>query len=161
MSVVVSDTSPIRALHHLDKLQLLQTFYGTVLVPSAVARELASPHGPSDTVDVVRFPFLVIRTPADSTEVQRLRLTLDVGEAEAIALALEVKAELLLIDEMAGRRAATAARLPHIGVLGILTRAKREGLIADVRSRVDRLRSETRFFVSDRLYRELLRDLGE
>jgi predicted nucleic acid-binding protein len=58
--------------------------------------------------------------------------TIDAGEAEAIVWAIELKATRL-IDEVAGRRAASAAGVPYMGVLGVLARAKRERLISEVR----------------------------
>jgi predicted nucleic acid-binding protein len=112
-------------------------------------------------VDVGSLSFLTVRAPADAARVQQLRTYLDPGESEAIALALEVRADALLIDELQGRAAAVAAGLNVIGVLGILQRAKHEGLIDQVRSRMDRLRNDTQFFISDRLYDEVLRSVGE
>jgi predicted nucleic acid-binding protein len=86
---------------------------------------------------------------------------LDIGEAEAIALAIELTPAILLIDEFAGRAVAAASGVPHIGVLGILARAKNEGLIHAIRPLLDRLRAELRFRVSDQLYTQYLRSVAE
>lgn len=161
MSLVVSDTSPLRALYHLGDHGLLHQLYGQILVPPAVEHELASPRGILASIDVRSIPFVFVIAPSDQLNVKRLESTLDRGEAEAIALALEVKADTLLIDESAGRAAAAAAGLAFVGVLGILGRAKQEGLITDVRSRLDRLRREIRFHISDRLFEEFLRSIHE
>ena len=159
--VVVSDTSPLRALQHLGETNLLPHFYRSVLVPPAVARELLSPRGMGAPVDVTSLPFVTVQAPTDAARVQYFRRQLDPGESEAIALAIEVQAEALLIDEFQGRAAATAAGLKIIGVLGILQRAKKEGLIDEVRSRMDRLRNDIQFFISDQLYDAVVRSAGE
>lgn len=90
-----------------------------------------------------------------------LRASLDVGEAEAIALAEEVKADIVLIDEMAGREAARIRGFKVLGTLGLLVRAKQSGLHPSVNPLIDRLRGELNFFISDELRRAILRQAGE
>jgi|SRR5687767_836666 len=160
MSLVVSDTSPIRALHHAGLVDVLRRLYGTVLVPPAVATELATPPPPFPGIDVRAFSFVVIRAPADARRVQQLLSVLDIGEAEAIALAIEVQTATLLIDEFAGRSVAAAAGVPHIGVLASW-RAKTEGLIGAIRPLLDRLRIQLKFRVSNRLYEQYLQSVSE
>lgn len=75
-------------------------------------------------------------------------------------LAVELGATLL-IDEIEGRAAAAAAGVPFIGVLGVLSRAKREGLVDEVRPLLDRLRSELRFRIAQKLYEQFLQAIGE
>lgn len=161
MSLVVSDTSPLVALHYLGDLTLLQTFFGSILVPPAVAMELKAPRGSGGSVDVSQFPYIEVRTPSNLAHLQKLMLTLDIGEAEAIALAIEVHADTILIDELDGRAAAARAGLERVGVLGVLARARREGLISNLRPRLDRLRNEMRFFIADALYGQVLHSVGE
>jgi uncharacterized protein len=161
VTLVVSDTSPLRALHHLGEHWLLHRFYGQILVPPTVADELAGPRGTAAPVDVRSIPFISVRAPSEDLRVRQLGATLDRGEAEAIALAIEVRADAILIDESAGRAEAARAGLNVVGVLGILGRAKREGLIPDVRSRLDRLRREVQFYISDRLYEGFLKSIDE
>ncbi len=90
-----------------------------------------------------------------------LRSSLDVGEAEAIALAEEVEADIVLIDEMAGRETACIRGFTVLGTLGLLVRAKQSGLHPSVAPLLDRLRSELNFFISDELRRTILRQAGE
>jgi predicted nucleic acid-binding protein len=85
---------------------------------------------------------------------------LDPGEAEAIQLALDLHAELLLIDESAGRRVARRLLIPHTGVLGVLAAAKHRGLISAVAPLFEKLRG-TGFWISDDLMARVLKDLGE
>ncbi len=85
---------------------------------------------------------------------------LDPGEAEAIQLALDLHAELLLIDESAGRRVARRLLIPHTGVLGVLAAAKHRGLIPAVAPLSEKLRS-TGFWISGDLMARVVKDLGE
>jgi hypothetical protein len=160
MSIVVSDTSPIRALHFLKQTALLQHLFGTVIVPPAVAIELAQPRNPFEPVDLSIMAFVEVRAPHDQQRVAQYAAALDIGEAEAIALAVELGATLL-IDEIEGRAAAAAAGVPFVGVLGVLARAKRHGLIDEVRPLLDRLRSELRFRIAQKLYEQFLEAIGE
>src|SRR5437016_8380113 len=160
MSIVVSDTSPIRALHFLKQTALLQHIFGTVIVPPAVASELAQPRTPFESIDLSIMAFVEVRAPHDHQRVAQYAAVLDAGEAEAIALAVELGATLL-IDEIEGRAAAAAAGVPFVGVLGVLARAKREGLINELRPLIDRLRIELRFRIAEKLYKEFLDANGE
>jgi predicted nucleic acid-binding protein len=71
----------------------------------------------------------MVATATDQERVQELRGYLDPGEAEAIVLAIELRADLLLVDERRGRRVASAAGLAITGLLGVIATAKRAGLI--------------------------------
>lgn len=102
MAVVVSDTSPLRALAHLDLLELLPRLFGRVFVPPAVAGELSVTVPGVASVDLVRLAFVEIRAPLDVAAVARLATRLGAGEAEAIALALETQPTALLIDNLDG-----------------------------------------------------------
>ena len=161
MAVVVSDTSPIRALAHLDLLPVLHALFGKVLIPPAVVRELLDPPDRFVSLVVADFSFLEVCSPADTGLVGRLRQTLDLGEAEAIALAGEVQAEARLIDEDVGRGVARRMGLLPLGTVGLLLRAKVRGLCGDIGPLLERLRSELRFFISESLFSKVVRLAGE
>jgi len=161
VSIVVSDTSPLRAFAFLDELPLLSEWFGEVLVPPAVAKELNDPRWGDVALDVGLIPFVRVQAPTDAARVGALRRHLHQGESEAIALAIEIRAELLLVDERDARRVAKASGLRTIGVLGLLLRAKSLGRIDAVEPRIRRLREELGFFVSDALVAEVLRNAGE
>ncbi|MCT7983462.1 DUF3368 domain-containing protein [Laspinema sp. A4] len=86
---------------------------------------------------------------------------LDPGEAEAIALARELNADRLLIDERKGRAVASRLGIKLTGVLGILIVAKRRELITEIKPLIDELIDISRFRVGDELYARVLQDVGE
>jgi len=161
MPVVISDTSPVRALAHLGRLDWLRALFGEVLVPPAVTAELASPPGTLKPVDVSQWSFLLIRSPSDLRRVLELRSVLDAGESEAIALAEELHAELILVDELAGREVARQCGLTILGTLGILVRAKQARLCPSVAPLLERLQKELNFFISSDVRDAILRQAGE
>jgi len=110
--IVVSDTSPILNLARIGRLELLPLLYHQVLIPPTVYAELTrSKVDLPPAIDLASAPWLIIAAAKDQNRVQELREELDPGEAEAIVLAIERRADLLLVDERRGRRTATAAGL--------------------------------------------------
>ena len=119
--IVVSDTSPVLNLARIGRLELLPSLYKQVLIPSAVYEEVtASKRDLPPVIDLALQPWLVIASANDQHRVQELRENLDPGEAEAIVLAIERRADLLLVDERRARRTATAAGLTVTGLLGVV-----------------------------------------
>jgi len=159
--IVVSDTSPILNLRRIGRLELLGQLYGQVLIPPAVFLELTDKTDARPAMDVESISWLIIETPKDRQRVEELRHTLDAGEAEAIVLALECRADLLLVDERRGRRAAEAAGLRITGLLGVLVEAKRSGRIDLVKPVLDDLIQLARFWIGPELYNEVLVQLNE
>jgi uncharacterized protein len=128
--IVVSDTSPLLNLARIGRIELLRSLYNQVLIPTAVSDELtASYRDLRDTLDIGSIPWLIVAAPKDKDRVRNLQETLDAGEAEAIALAIERRAGLLLVDERRGRLTAKAAGLKVTGLLGVVAAAKNAGHI--------------------------------
>jgi predicted nucleic acid-binding protein len=161
LAIVISDTSPIRALAHLDLLPILQQLFESVFVPPAVEQELLHPPRGLPVVAVRDLEFVQIRSPQDVETVERLLEDLDPGEAEAIALGLEIGVFAILLDESAGRAMAKQLGLWPIGVLGLLVRAKQRGLVGAVAPLIDQLVAELSFFISNSLRSEILLLAGE
>jgi predicted nucleic acid-binding protein len=160
--IVVSDTSPLLNLARISRLELLPQLYGEVLIPSAVFDELtASKRDLPPAIDFAAEPWLIVATPHDQNRVQELRDELDPGEAEAIVLAIERRAGLLLMDERRGRRTATAAGLKVTGLLGVVVTAKQAGFIEQAKPILDQLIQLARFWIGSDLYAEVLAELGE
>jgi uncharacterized protein len=130
--IVISDTSAITNLAAIDQLILLPTLYEQVIIPEAVYRELVNidPPVPGGS-EVQTVTWLEVKLITNREVVERLQneVRLDPGESEAIALALELGADLLLIDERRGRTEANRLGIKITGLLGILVEAKRKNLI--------------------------------
>lgn len=121
--IVVSDTSPLSNLAIVGCLSILQQIYNKVIIPQGVAEELINASDEEHIIAGVLSLDWIEVIPATNLElISELRnnSNLDRGEAEAIALAIELNADELLIDERLGRREATRLGLPITGVLGIL-----------------------------------------
>ena len=159
--IVVSDTGPLIALAKVDQLILLERLFGKVLIPSAVQRELLAKHGTeSARLDDALLNFLdVVPLSVPSPEVEIATLRLDLGEQHAIALAYERDA-LLVIDDSLGRAAARRLSLAVTGVVGVLIRAKQEGLVPSVRSLLKEMRQHN-YWLSDELLDIATRLAGE
>jgi uncharacterized protein len=93
--------------------------------------------------------------------VEALSNELDIGEAEAIALAVELQADQVLLDERQGRLVAARLNLRYIGILGILVEAKSQGLIAEVKPRLAALINQAGFWVAEPLRNSVLRLTNE
>jgi predicted nucleic acid-binding protein len=159
---IVSNASPLINLARIGKLDLFHKLYGELIVPEAVWQEVVvegAGHPGADEVKTA--PWIKVRAVNNKPLVQVLRQDLDAGEAEAIALALEVGAELLLMDEHLGRETARHLGLRYMGLIGVLIEAKHKGLIHAVKPYLDALRDIAGFRVSDALYRRVLQDEGE
>ncbi|NEP50818.1 MAG: DUF3368 domain-containing protein [Moorea sp. SIO3C2] len=159
---IVSNTSPISNLARVGKLNLLQQLYGTVLIPIAVHQELLDHRAGKAVITAVQLAtWITVQSVQNQTVVSELRNRLNVGEAEAIALAMEMKATHLLIDERLGRQAATDLGLRIIGVLGILLTAKGQGMVPAIKPIMDDLINQAGFRVSSKLYAEVLKTAHE
>lgn len=157
--IVISDTSAITNLAAIQYLQLLPQLYSQVTIPEAVYRELADINPPvPGTLEAQTASWLEIRQVTDRKIVERLQFEarLDPGESEAIALALELSADLLLIDERRGRAEADRLGIRITGLLGILIEAKQKKLIAAVKPLMDALIDTSEFRVSSALYNQIL-----
>lgn len=161
--LVVSNTSPLSNLAVIGRLNLLREQVGSVTIPPGVRTEL-SRHPNSGARNALEKAIedrwlsvvpLVAAVPTD------LALALDMGEAEALTLALETKATLVLLDESAARVKARQLGLAHTGVLGVLRQARQTNRISSLKAEILRLRTEARFFVSPALEKRLLISVGE
>jgi predicted nucleic acid-binding protein len=142
MNSIVADTTPLNYLVLIQAIEILPNLYRKVLIPPAVRAELAN----TKTPDIVRawisqppswLEVLSLKEPVDSALAD-----LDAGEREAISLASELQAGLLLMDERDGVSIARRRGLMVIGTLAALDLAAVRGLI-DLQTMFDRLRETT------------------
>ena len=139
--VVAANTTPIIALALINRLDLLQRLYGEVVIPPAVWDEVLA-GGPVGigSAEVQGATWLRVVSLQDQRRADLLA-DLDRGEAEVIALAQELDAGLVIIDERLARRHAERLGMTLTGTLGVLLRAKERGLVSSVTPLVDQLRN--------------------
>lgn len=156
--IVVSNTSPIMNLATVGQLNLLNWIYGKIIIPESVLHELS-------IIDLEQpiqsLSWIEKQSVIDKSLIDALSLDLDLGEAEAIALAREMEADLLLIDERRGRKVASRLGLKFIGLLGVLLEAKHKGFVMRVKPILDELIAKAGFWVSGQLYNRVLYEIGE
>lgn len=116
--LVVSDTSPITNLIQIGQLNLLRQLFHQVVIPQMVYNELCEI--PYQKKELTQQPWIIIQAAKNKDAVKALTTELDPGEAEAIVLALELKADYLVIDEWKGRNKAESLGLRIVGLLGTL-----------------------------------------
>jgi predicted nucleic acid-binding protein len=160
--IAVSSTSPIINLAAVNRLDLLQVLYPRLLIPQAVYHEIAvAGDGQPGAAEVTAGSWIEVRAITGEPEFRRLQTVLDRGEAEAILLALEVQADLLLMDEKRGRQVAARLGIETIGLLGALLEAKHRGHLTLVRPLLDELIVTAGFWIAEPLYVRVLEAAGE
>lgn len=145
----VTDSTCLIALERIGQLDLLRQVFAPLFAPPAVQAELG-----------VSVDWLVVRPVSDMRIVVALKTQLDEGEAQVIALAMELGDILVVLDDKKARRIARQMDLRVIGTLGILLRAKQEGVVTELKSSLNALR-RVGFYMTDELYQETLRIAGE
>ena len=153
MAAVVADTSPLIALHQVGHLSVLTSLFGTVQIPPAVAHEVAPslPELPS---------WIVVRELRQPIASEVLRASLGRGESEALGLAIELKANAVILDDRPARRLALGLGLPVVGTMGIVLRAKQTGFIPAVRPLLQKL-LDVGFRLSPSIREKVLTDAAE
>jgi hypothetical protein len=142
------------ALARIGRFDLLQSLYGQLHIPPAVRGEVVtSERGRPGAKEVDTAAWIHKVDVRDVTAIQLLRERLDAGESEAIVLAIQLAADLLLIDEARGRRVAESRGLKKIGTIGTLITAKNRGFVPEVTPLLDDLRAAG-FRMSEDLYRK-------
>jgi uncharacterized protein len=160
--MVVSNSSALINLSRIGKLTLLRDLYTEVHIPEAVWQEaVVRGEGQAGANEIKMAPWIRTERVKNLGLVKALRQELDAGEAEAIALALEAQAELLLMDERLGRDTARHLGLRFIGLIGVLVEAKKRRLIPTIKAELDALRDVAGFRIAQELYRRVLEDEKE
>jgi predicted nucleic acid-binding protein len=161
---VVSNSSPLISLSLIKQFGLLKSLYGKLYIPKAVYEEVAilgkGEPGSAETKEAMENGWIKIKQVQDSLAVQVLTKSVDVGEAEAIILAKEMQADIVLLDDPQARSVAEFMGLNIIGVVGMLMLAVAKGLPVVLKESIDQLIKEG-FRISPKLYKQILEDFKE
>jgi uncharacterized protein len=160
--IVVTNTSPLLNLACIGQQSILESLFGVVQVSPAVSVEIQRLSASNSRFSGIQVPaFARVKCLQNMALATALGLDLDPGEAEAIALAVELRADLLLIDEHRGRAAAKRLGIQCLGLLGALTLAKRRAVVPAVEPLLERLTTEAGFWIAPALRQRILSDAGE
>ncbi|MBO9612193.1 MAG: DUF3368 domain-containing protein [Dyadobacter sp.] len=157
--IVVSDTSVISGLVQSGHLDVLQNLYERIIIPNQVYLELQDLNVAFQ--QKLALDWIEIREVSSTSLLNELTELLDPGEAEAIVLATELRADLVLIDERKGRAIATQMGLSVIGTLGALVEAKEKNYINSVKPVIDILVNQCGFWIKPSLVERVLKSVNE
>ena len=146
----------------IGELDLLRKLYEVVYIPQAVFDEIViKGEGQIGAEDIKNSEWIKVLPVQNRLLVKSLFLQLDIGESEAIVLAIEHSANLVLLDEKRGRNIASEFNLRPFGLLGVLVQAKKLGLILEIKPLIDKLRHVAGFWIDNKLYQAVLNSVNE
>ncbi|KXK16242.1 MAG: hypothetical protein UZ14_CFX002000044 [Chloroflexi bacterium OLB14] len=156
--IVVSDTTPLIGLASIGRLEILKKIFEEVYIPQAVYDETVT-HGKVEgkaKQEVEKASWIKVIQVKDQLAVNLLLDEMDLGEVETIVLAVEMKAEWVLMDEKKGRRKLSQLDIPKIGTIGILLKAKQLKYIPSLRAEIENLQ-KIGFSISQTVIDEVLK----
>jgi predicted nucleic acid-binding protein len=157
----VCNSSPLIHLAKVGKLELLRDYFTEILIPEAVYRECVVDGKDREDAKRIESASWIRVVDIKNIDLKKaLNTVLDEGESEAIVLALQESADLILLDDYEARELARTYGLRITGTIGILIKARHEGDISSIGEMLKKLR-RTGFWLSDDLYTKILRDAGE
>jgi len=142
--ITVSNSTCLIALERINRLNILAESFQTIMIPPAVKEEVG-----------LEIDWLIVKPVKNKAVITSLNTQIDIGESEAIALAMELKDVYVLLDDKKARRIAKQIKLKVIGTIGLLLRAKRKGIIKQVKPILDELQNAG-FRLTETLYKEAL-----
>ncbi|MDR1979022.1 MAG: DUF3368 domain-containing protein [Synergistaceae bacterium] len=149
---VVSDSTPLIALLRIGRLDILKELYGTVIIPKAVREEVSI----KNTRVLEGYGWIHVKSISNVTAKEAFTSALHEGEVEVMLLAKEIAADLIIMDDGLARKHAKYLNLNVTGTVGVLLRAKRDGVISEIRPVLDDL-IQFGFYISDNVYGDVLR----
>jgi len=147
---IIADSSCLILLDKIEELELLKMLFGEVIITSVIAEEFGVP-----------LPEWILIKDAGNKNYQNiLELSVDRGEASAIALAVEQLDCLLIIDDLKARKLASELKLNFTGTVALLVEAKLKGYITSIRPIIDKIK-KTNFRLTPELEKKILTNAGE
>jgi len=148
--LVITDTSCFVLLYKIDGFAILHNLFGSVFTTPEIALEYGE-----------QLPeWVVIQPIKDQNLLAEYQQKVDPGEASALALAQEINADLVILDDLEARKFALKLGLAFKGTLGLLVMAKQEGIIPSIRPYLEKVQ-QTNFRLASHLVDQSLRDAGE
>lgn len=139
--VVIADSSCLIALSKIGKLEVLHALFENIFVPKAVYYEVVvQGKGRAGADEIKNAKWIKVENAKNKLAVKALQINLGAGESEAITLAIEKDADLIILDDFKARQTAEELSLTFVGTLAILQKAKSKGLIKDFAKTLDDLR---------------------
>ena len=158
----MSNSSPLMSLSNIERLELIKWKFDEILIPYAVWKEITvDGKGKKGAGHVQNSTWIKVKSIKNKTSFNLLQNYIDYGEAEAIALALETQADVLLLDDKSARQIAVKLGFKVMGVLGILIWAKNEGLITSLSEEIEKLKKQANFRLSNKLIENVLQRISE
>jgi predicted nucleic acid-binding protein len=148
--VIISDTSCLIILSKIGELDLLRQLYKTVIITHDIFLEYSE--------DLPEW--IVIEQAKDKYKQQLLEMQIGKGEASAIALALEIGDNIVILDDWKARRVAERLGLSVTGTLGVIIKAKSSGIIPSIKPYLKKIK-ETNFRISEELELNALKEANE
>lgn len=143
---VISDASCIIILDKIDEISILRDLYSNIFITKEIANECQ-----------IKLPnWITVRTYSDDKYFNFLNTFLDAGESSAIALYMEMENPLLILDDLKARKYAKKMNLNITGTLGIINKAKKEGVIKEIQPILEKI-SKTNFRISEKVIYESLK----
>ena len=161
MRKVVVNTTPLIALSHVGKLDVLKKLYGEIIIPEAVYREL-SVKNESIWKKEVDHSLEWIRVDKIKNQMAKsmYKTQLHDGEVEVMILSKELKADVVIIDDANAKKHAKYLKLPVTGTLGVLIKAKQEGYIQELKPILYQM-VQNGIYISEKLIELCLKQVGE
>jgi predicted nucleic acid-binding protein len=159
--IVVTNASPIINPATIGRLEWLSDIYGRIIVAVAVDYEgTVRGHGQPAALELQTWPWFETRHVLDRVLVANVERALGAGEAEAIALAVEMHADRMLLEARRGRAAAARFSLPVIGLLGVFVVAKHHGYLSAIHPVLDDLKATAGFWIGNARDTHVLQSVG-
>ena len=148
--IVVSDTSCLIVLSKIGKLDILRKLYSEIIITPEIANEFGD-----------ELPTWISEISVTDVQKQKiLEIEVDRGEASAIALSIEINADLIIVDDFKARKVSKHLGLTITGTLGVLVKARNSDLFPSIKPVIEDL-NNTNFRVSTELIEEMLRASNE
>jgi len=159
---IVANSSVLIALSSIGKLNLLRDKYKNIIIPKAVWSEVVETSwGEPGSDEVRKANWIEVLEIKDNNLFMAINESLDYGEAEAIVLAIELKADMILLDEKDARIIADRFNIVPLGTIGILIWAKKANKIESLKKELDKLKNEGNFRISPKVYHRALKAVDE